>query len=603
MKNDVKNEKNTWDFSPIFSGDKDPMIIEKRGIDQKAGDTFVNKWKDRSDYLESPAVLVEALDEYETWARVNGPFNSEVYYFSLRTQQDLLNTELKASLNQALDRARKMQNNIQFFPMRVAKISVELQKTFLNYPGLKKYEHYLERLFEQAKYQLSEAEEKIMNLKEQSAHENWVHMVNSFISKEERKVLLEDGTKAIKSFSDFLSLTMSQNKKVRDSAAKAINEVLAEHAMLAEQEMNSVMGNKKVDDELRKFERPDSDRHLADDIDSEVVDALVKKVSEKFEISRKWYQLKAKLMGVPKLAYHERMVEYGHLTQKYSYDDSCRLVSKVFNDLDGDFGKIFDGFVKNNQMDVYPKKGKTGGAFCAAGAKTLPTYILLNHADKFQDVSTLAHEAGHGVNDELMKANLDALNFGSPLSTAEVASTFMEDFVTAEVVKTADDEMKLAILVKKLDDDVATIFRQTACYLFEQELHKNFREKGYLSKKEIGEIFQKNMGAYMGPAVEMSKGSENWWVYWGHIRNFFYVYSYASGLLISKSLQNSVKKDHKFVEKVKQFLSSGSSSSPKYIFAKMGIDITDGGFWEAGIKEVDDLLAETENLARKLGKI
>ena len=107
----------------------------------------------------------------------------------------------------------------------------------------------------------------------------------------------------------------------------------------------------------------------------------------------------------------------------------------------------------------------------------------------------------------------------------------------------------------------------------------------------------------MGKAVEQSEGSENWWVYWSHIRYFFYVYSYASGLLISKSLQNSVKQDPAFILKVKEFLSAGLSDSPKNIFSKLGIDITDKGFWNKGLDEIEKLLVETEMLAKKLGKM
>jgi oligoendopeptidase F len=155
----------------------------------------------------------------------------------------------------------------------------------------------------------------------------------------------------------------------------------------------------------------------------------------------------------------------------------------------------------------------------------------------------------------------------------------------------------------KLNDDVSSIFRQVACYRFEQELHQEFRKKGYLSKDEIGVLFRKHMKAYMGPFVEQSPGSENWWVYWNHIRYFFYVYSYASGLLISKSLQNSVKKDPAFIKKVKEFLSAGLSDSPKNIFGRLGIDITDNQFWGKGLDEVELLLNETTQLAVRLKKI
>jgi len=111
------------------------------------------------------------------------------------------------------------------------------------------------------------------------------------------------------------------------------------------------------------------------------------------------------------------------------------------------------------------------------------------------------------------------------------------------------------------------------------------------------------MAAYMGDYVEQSAGSGNWWIYWGHIRTFFYVYSYASGLLISKSLQSYVKRDPKFIAKVKAFLSAGLSDSPKNIFAKLGIDIGDTGFWGKGLEEIESLLEETIALAKKLKKI
>ena len=157
--------------------------------------------------------------------------------------------------------------------------------------------------------------------------------------------------------------------------------------------------------------------------------------------------------------------------------------------------------------------------------------------------------------------------------------------------------------MEKLNDDVSTIIRQISCYAFEKELHAEFRKNGYLSKEEIGKIFQKHMKNYMGDFVEQSEGSENWWVYWSHIRRFFYVYSYASGLIISKALQKKVRENPEYIEKVKKFMSQGLSKSPKDIFMEIGIDITKKEFWSGGIKEVGALLDKTEKLAKKLGKI
>lgn len=600
---ELKVRQTTWNLTPLFKSDDDPRMEDERGIVQQKSYAFIEAWKDRTDYLVDPDVLKQALDQYEVWNRNWGTSGAEGYYFWLRTQQDQNSPKLKAAYNKIEEFSKKIENDAQFFHLRIARIKPEDQEKFLTYGPLRKYRHFLERIFAGSRYLLSEPEEKIMNLKSATSYENWTKMTSGFLSKEERTVLLEDGTRQSVPFTGIIGLMNSKRRRVRDTAAAAFNSILEKNVDVAEAEINSVLQNKKVDDELRGTSRPDVLRHLADDIESDVVDTVIDSVSKRFDIPTRFYQLKAALMRVKKLKYHERNVEYGDIARHYSYAKSVSLVHSVMNKLDPQFAEIFTGFINNGQIDALPKKGKDSGAFCIHRLIVQPTYILLNHTNKMHDVLTIAHELGHGINNELIRAKQHALDFGTPISTAEVASTFMEDFVLDEILHNADDELRLAIMMQKLNDDVSSIFRQVACYRFEQELHQGFRNSGYLSKKEIGVLFQKHMKAYMGDAVEQSEGSENWWVYWNHIRYFFYVYSYASGLLISKSLQRSVKKDPAFIAKVKEFLSAGLSDSPKNIFANLGIDITDRQFWNNGLDEVETLLSETTALATSMGKI
>ncbi len=599
-----RHEKGSaWNLKLLFGSDTSPEISANRKKVSAATRAFVGKWGNNGEYLRDPLVLRKALDDYEKWSRSFGTDGNEGYYFWLRTNQDQNSPALKASFNKVEEFGRGIENEMRFFYMRVCKIPLRLQKKFLEHPRLRKYRHFLERAFAEARYLMSEAEEKIISMKAPTSHSNWVKMTSGFIVREEREVALEDGSRSHKNFSEILNLMNNSNRIVRDSAARAFNDIIAKHALTAEAEINSVLSNKKADDELRNLPRPDLARHINDDIDSDVVDALIKTVSGRFDIPARFYQLKAGLLKVRRLKYHERNVEYGMSGGNYPFHKASDLVRHVFAGLDSEFAQIFDSFRKNGQFDVYPRKGKTSGAFCAHHLISQPTYILLNHTDSLNDVLTLAHELGHGINNELIRKCQHSLYFGTPISTAEVASTFMEDFVLREILKEADEELRLALMVKKLSDDVSTIFRQAACYRFEQELHSEFRSKGYLSVEEIGSIFRRNMAAYMGDAVEQSPGSENWWIYWGHIRSFFYVYSYASGLLISKSLQSYVKKDPRFINNVKVFLSAGLSDSPRNIFGRLGIDIADAGFWAKGLDEVEELLVETTALARKLGKI
>jgi oligoendopeptidase F len=586
--------KNSWDLSPLFKNDTDSDIIKKQKEAKRETNRFVKKWERRVDFLTDPSVLKQALDEYEIWQRFYGHNYREIYYFELRHAVNQENPKIKAKVNLAEELSQKLQNEIQFFELRVAKIDAKLQSGFLNYKPLSPYKHFLEKLFEAQKHLLTEPEEKIMNLKNSTSYSNWVRMTSAFLSKEERNG---------KNFSELMGLMNDKNKKVRDKAAESFNEILIKHIDTAEHELNSVLQNKKVNDELRIYIRPDKARHVSDDIETEVVDSVIKTITKHFNLSKRYYDLKAKLFGVPKLAYHERNVEYGNIDIKYQFKESVGIINRVMANLDKEFVDKFNDFLNEGRVDVFPKKGKRSGAFCVYGLITHPTYILLNYNNLLDDVRTFAHELGHGINDELMRKSQNSLNYGTPTSTAEVASTFFEDFVIQELQRQSDDKMKLTLNMVKLNQDISSIFRQIAFYNFETELHNNFRKTGYLSKEDIGKLFQKHMTSYMGDAVEQSKGSENWWVYVEHFRYFFYVYSYAMGLLISKSMQASVKMNPDYINKVKEFLSAGSSDSPKNIFSKLGIDITGKKFWEKGILEVENLLAETETLAKKLGKI
>ncbi|HEX7259386.1 MAG TPA: M3 family oligoendopeptidase [Candidatus Saccharimonadia bacterium] len=598
----INTAKTTWDLSPLLTGDDDPRIHEYRKELSAAATLFADTWRERTDYLERPDVLLDALNEFNELEslKANG---REYYYFGLRSSVDAIDPKLKARENQAIEFLQDISNQLQFFWLNIGTIDEKLQSAFLTHKGLASYHHWLEQQFRSAKHRLSEAEEKIMLLKSTPAHSLWVQMTSDMLAKDEREVLTEEGKTKIATEEEVLSLLTSKQKKVRDVAVKAMNAMLDDHADVAVTELNAILGNKKIDDQLRRYERPDAARHHSDDIDSGVVDALIAAVSDRYDIAHRYYRMRAKLVGLKKLAYHEKTIEYGSDNVECKYPEASRLVHEVFIGLDSEFADIYAEFLANGHIDAFPRKGKRGGAFCAHHGIAQPTYVMLNHTDKLRDVMTIAHEMGHAINNELVRKTQKAINFGTPMATAEVASTFMEDFVVERLLKEADDEAELSLRIRQLDDTIATIFRQIAFYRFEQDLHETFRAQGYLAQEEIGALFIKHIDAYLGPIFGGSKDAANWWMYVPHFRSFFYVYSYASGLLISKAMQAKVRQDKSFIKEVKIFLSAGLSKSPQAIFADMKIDITDKAFWKNGLEEIDRLLIDTVKLAKKLGKI
>lgn len=592
--------KTSWNFELLLKDFSEEKFNQERALIDQRVDNFVEKWQGMP-YLDDSAMLLEGLNDYEAIFSSYGLDGVFGLYYALSFYLDQTDSKTKAILNKIDSHARDLYNKLQFFSHSISKATEEQKELLYGDPILSEYNHFLFKLFLEGEYLLSEPEEKILLLKSKTSGVNWVQMTQMLLSKEEVVVKTNSGETS-KSFSELVSLMDDQDKSTRDAAASEFNRIMEKWSDVAEVEINSILENKQIDDELRGIERPDFPRHLSDDIESSVVDSLLYSVVDRYDISRRYYELKARILGVERLEYHERNLEIGKITKKYSFEEAVAIVERVFGRLDPDFLRIFKNFLDNGQIDVYPKKGKASGAFCLSDVKANPIFILLNFTSKLNDVLTIAHEVGHGIHFEMAKKQ-NALNFGASLATAEVASTFMEDFVLEELISDADDETKLEIMMVKLNDDISTIFRQIACYRFEQALHRDFRTKGYLSKQEIGDLFRENMSDYMGDAVEQSEGSQNWWVYWSHIRSFFYVYSYASGLLISKSLQSAVRANPETIKSVKAYFEAGESDSVKNIFLGLGIDITQQSFWVRGLEEIEEHLNQAEALAKKLGKI
>ncbi len=585
-----------WNLKTLYKSEKDPQIQKDITLSQKANTSFVTKWSKNKKYLQDPKILLQAIQEYEKLEETHGQCQKPLYYLSLRSYLNQTDPVIKGMLNKLSETATKMINNIQFFELEISKIPKEKQKEFLNYKELNNYKHYLERLFLTGKYLLSDNEEKIFNLMSKTSHSNWENMLSELLDKQRFTILDEKGKKQDITYNEISKYLNSTNKKVRDYASKKFNKVNNRYAEIAEFEINSILEAKKMSDDYRKIPRPDLTRHIADDIDSEIVDTLVKVVTENFNISRQYYKRKAKLLGLKTLGYHERNIPLKGVDMSYPYEKGMKLVKETFSSLDPKFEEILNSFEKENIYDVYPKERKSGGAFCISVSRSLPTYILLNHTDRLNDVLTIAHESGHGIHSILSKKQSE-LNSGHPISLAEVASTFFEDFVLEKILeKTDDKDVLLGILDNKLNGDISSIFRQIAFYNFEKELHTTFREKGFVPKEEISKIFCKHMTAYLGDTVEKDESMRNGWIYVSHFRSFFYVYSYASGLLISKALQKMVKENPKNISYVKTFLESGGNKSPKRLFEEMDIDISKDEIWKKGIKEIQYLLDKLNNI-------
>jgi len=571
--------KYEWADHDNFKKDRDHM---KKSINEFAK-KYINLTEEN---------LIQSLSDYEYILSNHSYGGKEGYYYWLKSQINQSDSEIKSKFKDIQDFTTEQFNKINFYRKSIGKLDKKKVMDILNSNNKSKYLHFINRIFDNEKYILSDKEEKILSLMNEQSYSRWKNMLSELISSETKLIDEKEY-----SFEQLMSRTLSGNKEVRDNAGSEINKILSKYEKISEHEFNALLSHFETIDKIRGYQYPDHSRHIGDNIDKEFIEILTKTVTNHFEISKKFYDLKSKVVK-HKLNYYDRTFPIGNIDKNFDWESSKNLVKKVLLKLDKDFLNIFEQFEKN-KFDVYPSKGKRGGAFCVHFTKNLPTYIMLNHTDTIRDVKTLAHEVGHGINNELSRKEQDEIYFGTLTSTAEVASTFFEDFVFRELIEGVDKKTKFLLIMQKISDEISTIHRQIAGYNFERDVHESFRKNKHLSSAEIGKIFKNNMKEYCGDSVEL-EGFENWWIYWSHFRRRFYVYSYASGLLISKGIQDLVDQDRSNIKKVKKFLSSGTSKSPKDLFNEMNIDIYSKEFWEKGLNQITTLLNEAERLYEEL---
>lgn len=581
----------TWNLKKFFyESINDPQIDKDVAAMKRAYDAFAKKYEKRTDYLKDSGKLAAALKEYERFSRAVGHAKPILYLMYVK-ELDNRNTAAEGKLNKLSLEMTPYENKIMFFGLRLGKIAKPLQAKMLKDIRLVSYRYMLTKIFETAKYDLTEAEEKILNLKSLTGRSMWVDGVDRVVN---RLTVSWKGKEM--PINEAMGVVSSLRRKERLLLHSAIMQKLNVAADFAESEMNAIVTDKKINDELRGFKNPWTGTILGYQNDEKSILGLVDAVTDAFKMSHRFYKVKAKLLGVKTLSYADRSAPIGKVQTKIPFKEAVTRYRAVLASIDSEYVDILDRFLRDGQIDVYPNLGKSGGAYCSSNTDS-PTLVLLNHTDDFKSFMTLAHEMGHAIHAEMSKKQPHFYQ-GHTISVAETASTLFEQLTFEAVFKTLPKDEQLIALHDRINDDISTIFRQIAFFNFEKELHLTIRAKGKLTKEEIGSLLNKHMAAYMGPVTKFNPEDGNFFIVVSHFRRFFYVYAYTYGQLISRAMCEAYQKDNAFGSQIKQFLTDGESKTPEQIFKDIGIDTSKRSFFEAGLKSVEKDIARLERLAR-----
>jgi oligoendopeptidase F len=335
------------------------------------------------------------------------------------------------------------------------------------------------------------------------------------------------------------------------------------------------------------------------------VAALIDAVRGRYEIARRWYRLKARLLGVPVLADYDRYASVTHDQVEFTFGEAREIVVDCYQSFSPVLGELAARFFAHRRIDAPVRPAKRGGAFCAAAVPDVFPYVLLNYTARRRDVLTLAHELGHGVHFALA-ARQGIFHQQTPLTLAETASVFGETIVFGRLLeRDVTPESRLALLAENLEDTIATVFRQVAMNRFEDLVHRERREQGELSVDRFGELWMDSQHDLFGDSIEIGDGYRSWWSYIPHfIGSPGYVYAYAYGQLLALSVYERYEQlGAELVPSYLELLAAGGSRSPEQLGAIVGVDLADPGFWDAGLGLVERQLTQAEEAAQASGRV
>jgi oligoendopeptidase F len=456
------------------------------------------------------------------------------------------------------------------------------------------YRYWLEEMRHFKPHTLSEAEEKIINIKDvtgaNALRTLYDTITNRYVFKLEVDGELREMTRG-----ELTSLVRQYDPELRARAYQELYRVYAADAPVLGQIYQTLVRDWRNEGlGLRGYAQPISVRNLSNDIPDAVVDTLLDVAQRNVGIFQRFFRLKARLLGMERLRRYDVYAPIARSDKQYPFDQAAKMVFDSFRQFDPRLEQLARRVFEQDHLDSEVRKGKRGGAFCASTSPRLTPWVLVNYQQRADDVATLAHELGHAIH-SMMAEQHSLFTFHSCLPLAETASTFGEMMLMDRLLaEETDPAVRRDILFRQVDDAYATIQRQAFFCLFERQAHEMIKDGA--SVDELAEAYLVALRAQFGDAVEVSDEFRWEWISIPHIYHTpFYVYAYAFGQLLVFALYQQFKSEgESFKPRYLKILETGGSKAPAQILAEAGIDIRQAAFWQGGFDVIDALVKQLE---------
>ena len=521
-------------------------------------------------------------------------------YAQLRFATDVADPARGALVAQVQERLSELTADLVWFELEWLAIDDDRAAEVLDDPALAHHRHHLETARIRRPHVLSEPEEKLLATKAPTGRGAWVRLFTELTSA--IKVDLDGDEVPLDAG---LARLVHPDRDVRRTAAAAVTEGLEPGLRTRAYVFNTLLADKSIDDRIRSYPTWITSWNQGNEASDESVQALVDAVVARYDLPQRWYALKARVLGVDRLADYDRASSVAETDTHVPWDDACTTVRDAYASFSDELADVVDRFLTEGWIDAPVRDAKRGGAFCAYTVPSHHPYVFLNYTATPTDVLTLAHELGHAVHGHLARPQ-GIFHQSTPLTLAETASVFGETVTFERLLDRTDDPgERFALLAQQVEGNIATVFRQVAMNRFENAVHTHRRDVGELSVDDFAEHWVSTQTALFGDTVEVTDGYRTWWSYIPHfIGTPGYVYAYAYGQLLALSVYARYQAEGAaFVPSYLELLAAGGSRRPEDLAAIVGCDLTDPGFWSAGLDIVDAQIARAEAAAADAGRV
>ncbi len=520
---------------------------------------------------------------------------SKIYAFTgLSFASDTQDQTAQSYMARVQQFAAEMQNRTLFFSLWWKELDDANAERLLSVSG--DYRYYLEEIRKFKPHTLSEAEEKVVNIKDVTGMGALTTLYDAITNRYVFKIEVDGEVKEL-TRGGLMTYAQGLDPDLRAKAYQELYRVYsADGPILGQMYQTRARDWHNENLDLRKFSSAMSVRNLLNDIPDEAVNALLEVTRKNSKIFHRYFKIKAKLLGVEKLRRYDIYAPVAKSDKAFDYNNATKMVFDSFNEFDPKIAEMAQRVFDQEHVDSEVRKGKRDGAFCWSVVPEMTPYVLLNFTGRARDVATMAHELGHAVHSMLASGH-NTFTFQSSLPLAETASTFGEMMLTEKLLAEEKDEaVRRDILFKQMDDAFATILRQVYFALFERDAHEKIQKNA--SVDELCAAYMENLKEQFGDSVELSDEFKWEWVSIPHIYHTpFYVYAYAFGQLLVFSLYQQFKAEgDSFKPKYLKILSAGGSEAPAKILAEAGVDIRSAKFWQGGFDVLSRMVDELEKL-------